>query len=73
MRRATVAKNSPRLLQGNEAIALGAMAAGLSFFAGYPITPATEILEWMARQLPRFGGVCIQAEDEISAVCMTVG
>ena len=41
-----------KLIQGNEACALGAMQAGCRFFAGYPITPATEIMEWMARLLP---------------------
>ena len=67
-------RHDPRVfISGNDAFAFGALSAGCRFMAGYPITPATEILEWMSRQLPRFGGVCIQAEDEISAVCMTVG
>lgn len=67
-------RSEPRVfISGNDAFAYGALSAGCRFMAGYPITPATEILEWMARQLPRFGGVCIQAEDEISAICMTVG
>ncbi len=67
-------RSEPRVfISGNDAFAFGALSAGCRFMAGYPITPATEILEWMARQLPRFGGVCIQAEDEISAICMTVG
>lgn len=67
-------RSEPRVfISGNDAFAFGALAAGCRFMAGYPITPATEILEWLSRQLPRFGGVCIQAEDEISAICMTVG
>lgn len=60
-------------ISGNDAVAYGALCAGCRFMAGYPITPASEILEFMARELPRFDGVCVQAEDEISAVCMTVG
>jgi len=64
----------PRVfISGNEAFAYGALSAGCRFMAGYPITPATEILEWMSRELPRFGGTCVQAEDEISAVCMAIG
>lgn len=60
-------------LSGNEALSLGALASGCRFMAGYPISPASEILEWMGAQLPRFGGTCIQAEDEIAAVCMAIG
>jgi 2-oxoglutarate ferredoxin oxidoreductase subunit alpha len=60
-------------ISGNDAFAYGALCAGCRFMAGYPITPATEILEWLARELPRFDGVCVQAEDELSAVCMTIG
>jgi 2-oxoglutarate ferredoxin oxidoreductase subunit alpha len=60
-------------LSGNEAFSLGALHAGCRFMAGYPISPASEILEWMNRQLPRFGGQCVQAEDEIAAVCMAIG
>ena len=61
------------LISGNEAVALGFLVAGGRFFTGYPITPASEILEWMERHLPRFGGVAIQAEDELSAVNMAIG
>ncbi|MBN1965729.1 MAG: 2-oxoacid:acceptor oxidoreductase subunit alpha [Anaerolineae bacterium] len=60
-------------MSGNDAVGFGALSAGCRFMAGYPITPATEILEFMARELPRFDGVCVQAEDEISAICMVVG
>ena len=62
-----------RLIQGNEACALGAIRAGCSFYAGYPITPASEIMEWMARLLPARGGVFIQMEDEIAALGAVIG
>jgi 2-oxoglutarate ferredoxin oxidoreductase subunit alpha len=61
------------LMMGNDAIAFGALVAGCRFMAGYPITPATDILEWMARELPRFGGVAVQAEDELAAINMVLG
>jgi len=62
-----------RLVQGNEAVALAAAHAGCSFYAGYPITPATEIMELMSRQLPKSGGVFIQFEDEIGALAACIG
>lgn len=58
---------------GNEASARGAMAAGLKFFAGYPITPSSEIMETLIDELPAAGGRVVQAEDEISALGMVVG
>ena len=61
------------LLTGDEAVALGALVAGCKFYASYPITPATEIMEWLASELPKFGGTTVQAEDEISAICMVTG
>ncbi|MGB8645527.1 MAG: pyruvate flavodoxin/ferredoxin oxidoreductase [Anaerolineae bacterium] len=60
-------------LDGAEAISRGAIAAGCNFFAGYPITPATPILLHMLRELPRVGGVGIQAEDEIASISMAIG
>lgn len=60
-------------ISGNDAVGFGCLSAGCRFMAGYPITPASEVLEFMARELPRFDGVCVQAEDEISAMCMTLG
>lgn len=67
-------KKEPRLfLSGNEAMAFGAVAADCKLFAGYPITPATDIMEWLALYLPRFGGNVVQAEDEIAALCMVIG
>lgn len=64
---------SPVLMQGDEACAEGAIAAGCTFFAGYPITPATEIAEHMARRLPQVGGVFIQMEDEIASISAVIG
>ena len=62
-----------QLMQGNEACAEGALAAGCRFFAGYPITPATEIAEIMARRLPQVGGKFIQMEDEIASMAAILG
>lgn len=61
------------LLTGNEAIALGALNAGCVFYAGYPITPSSEIMHYMAKEMPRRGGVFIQAEDELAAINMIIG
>ncbi len=61
------------IMSGNEAIGLGALAAGCRFFSGYPITPATEIMEWLAKELPKFGGKMIQCEDEIAAINYALG
>lgn len=61
------------LLSGNEACAIGAIRAGIRFFAGYPITPSTEISEYMARELPKLGGVFIQMEDEVASICTMNG
>ncbi|MDR0466867.1 MAG: 2-oxoacid:acceptor oxidoreductase subunit alpha, partial [Deltaproteobacteria bacterium] len=60
-------------LQGNEACVRGALYAGLQFFAGYPITPSTEVAEHLAEMLPRQGGVFIQMEDEIASMCAIIG
>jgi len=62
-----------RLLQGNEACAEGAIAAGARFFAGYPITPSTEIAEVLSRRLPQVGGRFVQMEDEIASMMAVVG
>ncbi|SHE55454.1 2-oxoglutarate ferredoxin oxidoreductase, alpha subunit [Desulfacinum infernum DSM 9756] len=61
------------LLQGNEAMVEGALAAGCTFFAGYPITPATEISEVMSVKLPAVGGTFIQMEDEIASMGAIIG
>jgi 2-oxoglutarate ferredoxin oxidoreductase subunit alpha len=63
----------PRLLSGNHAAALGALAAGCRFFAGYPITPSSEVAERMARLLPPVGGVFVQMEDEIASMAAVIG
>lgn len=64
---------SKLIMSGNEAIGLAALAAGCKFFAGYPITPATEIMEWLAKELPKFGGKMLQCEDEIAAINYAIG
>ncbi|MFT9496143.1 2-oxoacid:acceptor oxidoreductase subunit alpha [Anaerosolibacter sp.] len=58
---------------GNEAIAFGALMAGCRFMAAYPITPSSEVMEYLTKKFPSFNGVMIQTEDEISAITMTVG
>jgi 2-oxoglutarate ferredoxin oxidoreductase subunit alpha len=60
-------------MQGNEVIALGAIAAGCRFYAGYPITPSTEVAEVLSRELPRVGGKFIQMEDEIASMAAIIG
>jgi 2-oxoglutarate/2-oxoacid ferredoxin oxidoreductase subunit alpha len=62
-----------RLLQGNEAVVEGALRAGCRFFAGYPITPATEISEVLSVRLPKVGGTFIQMEDEIASLGAVIG
>ncbi|MEE8574970.1 MAG: 2-oxoacid:acceptor oxidoreductase subunit alpha [Thermodesulfobacteriota bacterium] len=62
-----------KFLQGNEACVEGALYAGCTFFAGYPITPSTEVMEIMGARLPKIGGKFIQMEDEIASVCAIVG
>lgn len=66
-------KKNIKLLQGNEACAEGALLAGVKFFAGYPITPSSEIAENMARKLPKIGGKFIQMEDEIASMAAVIG
>ena len=62
-----------RLMEGSEAMAEAAIACGCRFFAGYPMTPFTELLEHFATKLPDVGGVCVNAESELEAVGMTWG
>jgi 2-oxoglutarate ferredoxin oxidoreductase subunit alpha len=62
-----------RFIQGNEACVEGALYAGIDFFAGYPITPSTEIAEHLSRRLPENGGKFIQMEDEIASMCAIIG
>lgn len=66
--------SSDRILStGNEAAAFGFLASGGRFFIGYPITPATDIMEWLSPRLPKFGGVVKQAEDELAVINMGIG
>jgi 2-oxoglutarate ferredoxin oxidoreductase subunit alpha len=62
-----------KLMQGNEACAEGALYAGCKFYAGYPITPSTEVAEIMSVELPKRGGKFIQMEDEIASMAATIG
>ncbi len=66
-------KNNIKFVQGNEACVEGALYAGVDFFAGYPITPSTEIAEILSRKLPERGGKFIQMEDEIASMCAVIG
>jgi 2-oxoglutarate ferredoxin oxidoreductase subunit alpha len=60
-------------ISGNEAAGLGSVRGGIRFVAAYPITPATEMLEWLAPNLERVGGVLVQAEDELASINMIIG
>ncbi|MCP4494871.1 MAG: 2-oxoacid:acceptor oxidoreductase subunit alpha [Gammaproteobacteria bacterium] len=68
-------EDSPELwnISGNEAAGLGAIRGGIRFVAAYPITPATEVLEWLAPSLEKIGGVLVQAEDELASVNQLIG
>ncbi|HHS51139.1 MAG TPA: 2-oxoacid:acceptor oxidoreductase subunit alpha [candidate division Zixibacteria bacterium] len=66
-------KGTPAFIQGNEAVVEAALAAGCSFFGGYPITPSSEIAEGCAEKLPLVGGVYIQLEDEIASMASIIG
>lgn len=61
------------LLNGDEAIGMGALAGGCRFYAGYPITPATNVMEYLTGRIERYGGTVIQAEDELSAINLALG
>jgi 2-oxoglutarate ferredoxin oxidoreductase subunit alpha len=67
--------DAPRrmVMNGNQAFALGALAGGCRFISAYPMTPATSVIEWMAKHEHRYGVVTKHAEDEIAAVCMAIG
>jgi 2-oxoglutarate ferredoxin oxidoreductase subunit alpha len=68
------AKDRPQIvMNGNEALAYGLIAAGVRFGAGYPITPWSDIMELLRRELPKYGGTFIQCEDEIASISMAVG
>lgn len=61
------------VMTGNQATALGALASGCRFYAGYPITPATSIMEFLSQEMTHLGGTLVQAEDEIAAITMAIG
>lgn len=61
------------LLQGSDAVSFGALVAGCRFMASYPITPASDIMEYLVAKFPKFNGVMVQAEDELSAINMAIG
>src|SRR4029077_9821127 len=61
------------VMNGNEALGLGLIAAGVRFGAGYPITPWSDIMELLRRELPKYGGSFIQCEDEIASISMAIG
>ncbi len=72
-RTTSAARPEPQVLMGNYAAAEGALAAGCSFYAGYPITPSSEIMEVLAERLPKAGGVFVQMEDEIASFAAVIG
>jgi 2-oxoglutarate ferredoxin oxidoreductase subunit alpha len=61
------------VISGNEAFAFGSLVAGCRFMAGYPITPQSEVMEWLGRELPKFGGTMVQPEDELASITMAIG
>ncbi len=69
----TAAPGTRWTITGNEATGLGAVRGGVRFVAAYPITPATEVLEWLAGALPRVGGALVQAEDELASINQIIG
>jgi 2-oxoglutarate ferredoxin oxidoreductase subunit alpha len=73
MKAVATAQRETRLMQGNQAIAEGAIYAGARFYAGYPITPSSEIADECARRMPALGGMYIQMEDEMASIAAVVG
>ena len=61
------------MMKGNEAIAEAAVRAGVKFYAGYPITPSSEIMEYLSWRLPEVGGSFVQAESELAGINMVIG
>ena len=70
---ASAGRDSHWLITGNQAAGYGAVRGGVRFCAAYPITPATEVLEWLAPALPKVGGALVQAEDELASINMIIG
>jgi 2-oxoglutarate/2-oxoacid ferredoxin oxidoreductase subunit alpha len=73
MERPTDTPGAKLLTDGNEMCAAAAIFAGCQFFSGYPITPSTEIMQWLSREIWKYGGVLLQAEDEIAGIGAAVG
>lgn len=73
MEREKLLKPGTYFMTGNTAVAEAALIAGCRFFAGYPITPSSDLMEHMARRLPQVGGIFIQGEDEVAAINMVLG
>jgi 2-oxoglutarate ferredoxin oxidoreductase subunit alpha len=70
----SVREGEPRMvISGNDAFAFGSLVAGCRFFAGYPITPQSEVMEWLGKELPKFGGTMMQPEDELASISMAIG
>jgi 2-oxoglutarate ferredoxin oxidoreductase subunit alpha len=69
----TKTRGTQVVMNGNEALAFGIIAAGVRFGAAYPITPWSDVMEILRRHLPRYGGTFVQCEDEIAAMCMAIG
>ncbi len=69
----TAAGERLMIISGNDATAFGALAAGCRFIASYPITPQSEVMEYLNRELPKFGGTMVQGEDELASVAMAIG
>ncbi len=61
------------IMEGNEAIAFGALYSGINYFAGYPITPSSEVMQWLSKEMPKYGGVFMQMEDELASINAIVG
>ncbi|MBI4639303.1 MAG: 2-oxoacid:acceptor oxidoreductase subunit alpha [Candidatus Tectomicrobia bacterium] len=69
-----IERSDPKMLiDGNDAFSFGALVAGCRFVASYPITPASDVMEYMVRKFPKYNGVMVQAEDELAALNMTIG
>ena len=66
-------KIEKRFIEGNDAMVAGAIAAGARFYAGYPISPSSEVAKGAAAELPKYGGIYIQMEDEISSMAALLG
>ncbi|SDY06884.1 2-oxoglutarate ferredoxin oxidoreductase subunit alpha [Evansella caseinilytica] len=67
------AASSQLFISGNEATGFGSLMAGVRFLSAYPITPASEIMEWLSKELPKVGGTVMQVEDEIAGICFAIG